>query len=265
MIRLRAFVAVVVALVAAAAAADERGFAVDGRAVQLIDAGAKKPAPLVVALHCYGCAPEHLPDKLGLAALARQHGFVVAVPAGMKDHEGSPFWNATEACCDFDRKKPDDVGYVVHVIDELVRRGVADGKRVYLVGFSSGGFLAWRIACDHADKIAAIASIGGGAPTTCKPSAAVAVLEVHGSADTTVPVAGGKLGDGLPQLAIVPSARAALDAFARVDGCAPPDGAGRRRCTRAAAELWMLPGGHWPTVDAGFGGRLWSWLAAQHK
>src|SRR4051812_31747351 len=176
-----------VAATAATAAADERGY-------QLLNAEAKKPAPLIVSLHCYSCPADYVPEKLGLAALAKQHGFVVAIPAGRVDHEGAPFWNATDACCDFDGKKPDDVAYVVRVIDELVKKGVADAKRVYLVGYSNGAFLAYRVACDHADKIAAIASIAGAAPTTCKPSAPVAVLDVHADRDSVVPAAGGTLG-----------------------------------------------------------------------
>jgi len=227
--------------------------------------GAPKRAPLLVALHCHHCSPSLLPDRLGLEALARKHGFVVAVPSGEIDVKGARFWNATEACCDFYGKKPDDVGYVLGVIDELLASGVADPKRVYLVGFSNGGFLAHRIACDHADKIAAIVSIGASGPLTCKPSAPVAVLEIHGSGDTVVPAAGGKLGEGLPQIATFPSVRAALDDWAKIDGCAAPDASGRRSCARGAVELWMLPGEHWPEVGADFGERLWRWLAPRHK
>ncbi len=258
MIRLRAFVAVAIALTATVAAADERGY-------QLLNTNVSKPAPLVVALHCYGCSPMQLTHQLGLDALAKRHGFVVAVPAGLTDRTGTTFWNATDACCDFYGQKPDDVGYVMRVIDELVKKGIADKRRVYLVGFSNGGFLAHRLACDHADKIAAIVSIGGGAPATCKPSSPVAVLDIHGEADSVVPAAGGTLGNGLPQRATFPSARTALETWARVDGCARADAAGHRRCAHGAVDLWMLPGGHWPQMDVGFDERLWEWLAAQHK
>lgn len=32
-----------------------------------------------------------------------------------------------------------------------------DRSRVYFVGHDNGGFMAYRLACDHSDKIAAIA------------------------------------------------------------------------------------------------------------
>jgi polyhydroxybutyrate depolymerase len=237
---------------------------VDDRGYEVVNRQAK-PAPLVVVLHCFGCPPSWLPQKLGLEKLAKEHGFVVAIPVGHSDSQGNPFWNATAACCDFDDKRPDDIGYVTHVIDELVSRGVADPRRVYVLGFSNGGFLAHRLACEQAGKIAAIASIGGGAPTTCTPPAPVAVLEVHGQADEVVPAGGGKLGGGVPPLAAAPSLQAALAPWLRIDRCGAPDSAGHRRCERGAVELWTPPGGHWPTTGSDFGERLWQWLAAQHK
>jgi polyhydroxybutyrate depolymerase len=215
--------------------------------------------PLVVVLHCYGCTPADLPDRLHLDALSRQHHFAVAAPAsGHVDKRGVTYWNATAACCDFDGTEPDDVGAIVKLIDERLKKGDVDPKRVYLVGFSNGAFLAWRIACEHADKIAAIVSIGGGAPATCAPSSPVAVLEIHGRDDTVVPFAGGKLGEGLPQRATFPSAKDGLATWARVDHCA----VGAPGCR---VQQWLMAGGHWPTTNGGFGERIWTWLAAQRK
>jgi polyhydroxybutyrate depolymerase len=215
--------------------------------------------PLVVALHCYSCPASHLPDTLALDALAEKHHFALAAPAsGHTDHNGNSFWNATPACCDFEGKGYDDVGAVVKLIDERVKKGEVDPKRVYLVGFSNGAFLAWQIACTHADKIAAIVVIGGAAPMSCTPSSPVAVLEVHGRDDTTVPVSGRKLGGGLPQRASFPSAKEALAVWGRVDHCT----VGAPDCR---VQQWLLPGGHWPDTGKDFGERVWTWLATQHK
>jgi len=214
--------------------------------------------PLVVVLHCYGCTPNFLPEQLGVSALAAEHHFAVAVPQGHKDARGNLYWNATPACCDFDGNKDDDVGAVLRLIDRLVKGGKVDPKRVYLVGFSNGAFLAWRIACEHAEKIAAIVSIGGAAPATCAPSSPVAVLDVHGKSDDLVPLAGGKLGGDLPKLATFPAAQDALGVWGRIDHCT----VGAPGCR---VQQWIVPGGHWPTTDAGFGARVWTWLAAQHK
>jgi polyhydroxybutyrate depolymerase len=215
--------------------------------------------PLVIALHCYGCTATELPARLGLEALAAKYHFAVAAPAsGHTDSRGTTYWNATDACCDFEGKRPDDVGAIVRLIDERVKKGDVDPKRVYLVGFSNGAFLAWRVACEHADKVAAIVAIDGAAPATCTPSSPVAVLEVHGRDDDVVPVGGGALGAGLPRRAGFPSAKDALALWGRVDHCA----VGAPGCR---VQQWLLPGGHWPETGRDFGERVWTWLAAQHK
>ncbi|MGZ3441796.1 MAG: alpha/beta hydrolase family esterase [Polyangia bacterium] len=241
-----------------AANADDRGY-------ELHNKDAKKPAPLIVALQCYGCPPTFVPKLLGLEELARRHNALLAIPVALSDRNGNPFWNATPACCDFDGRKPDDVAYIVRVIDDAVARYGADPRQVYLVGSSNGGFLAHRIACERSEKIAAIVSVGGAAPETCKPSSPVAVLEVHGRNDDVVPVDGGKLGAGLPQRAPIPSARAALEVWARIDGCGAADANGRRRCKRGAADLWLMPGGHVPDLEGDFAEHLWQWLAGHRK
>lgn len=212
--------------------------------------------PLVVLLHCYGCTATELPGQLHLDTLAAKAHFAVAAPAsGHVDARGATYWNATAACCDFEGKGHDDVGAIVKLIDERVKAGGIDRKRVYLVGFSNGGFLAWRIACEHADKIAAIVSIGGGAPEKCTPSSPVAVLDVHGGADDVVPAAAHTLGAGLPQRGRFPTAAEALQAWARVDGCTvgaagcrvqqsiSPAVATGRRATRTSASA---SGAGWP-------------------
>jgi polyhydroxybutyrate depolymerase len=178
--------------------------------------------------------------------------------SGHVDSRGATYWNATEACCDFEGKRPDDVGAIVRLVDERVKRGDVDPKRVYLVGFSNGAFLAERVACDHADKIAAVVAIGGAGPARCTPSSPVALLDVHGRDDDVVPVDGGALGAGLPRLARVPAAKEALATWGRVDGCTV-DAPGCR------VQQWILPGRHWPQTGRDFGERVWTWLAAQHK
>ena len=215
--------------------------------------------PLVVALHCYGCAATELPDLLGLTALANAHRFVVAAPeSGHVDSRGASYWNATEACCDFEGKRPDDVGAIVRLIDDEVKHHGVDPKRVYLVGFSNGAFLAQRVACEHADKIAAIVAIGGAGPTRCAPSSPVAVLEVHGRSDDVVPIDGPALGAGLPRRAGYPPVKETLATWARVDRCA----VGAPGC---AVQQWLFDGGHMPRLPRDFGERMWTWLTAQHK
>lgn len=68
-----------------------------------------------------------------------------------------------------------------------------------MLGFSNGGFMAHRLACER-PGIAAIVSIAGMGPApseACKLPASVRVIQIHGDADTVVRYAGGRtLGDG---------------------------------------------------------------------
>jgi len=80
--------------------------------------------------------------------------------------------------------------------------------------------MAYRMACDHADTVAAIISVAGAMfkhPGACKPSHPVSVLEVHGTADDVIPYGGGRF-QGSP----VPGAEESASDWARFDGCARP-------------------------------------------
>ena len=71
-----------------------------------------------------------------------------------------------------------------------------DRKRVYLIGHSNGGFMAYRMACQSADLIAGIASLAGTdvpGPRPLPPSEPVNILHIHGTADDDRPYRGGAL------------------------------------------------------------------------
>ena len=99
-----------------------------------------------------------------------------------------------------------------------------DSKRVFFVGHSNGGFMSYRVACDHAAEVAAIVSLAGATFATaasCAPSSPVAVLEIHGSADDTVLFDGGNLGAlfGGPRVGDYPGAGTSVATWAAYDGC----------------------------------------------
>src|SRR5256885_7702700 len=56
-------------------------------------------------------------------------------------------------------------------------------SRIYVFGHSNGGFMANRLGCDQADKLAAVVSLAGETyanQTKCAASAPVAYLQVQG-------------------------------------------------------------------------------------
>ena len=55
----------------------------------------------------------------------------------------------------------DDIGLTRAIIAEADSRLCLDGKRIFVTGFSNGGFMSHRIACELADLVAAIAPVSG--------------------------------------------------------------------------------------------------------
>ncbi len=246
---------------------------------------ASKPAALVLAFHGYGDNDDGptLEKYFELEPLADTEGFLYVTPNGTKDKSGQRFWNATDACCDFDTLRPDDVGYVRALVADVGKHHAIDPKRVYAVGLSAGGFFAHRLACDASDVFAAVVSQSGATyvdASKCKPTDPLALVEIHGTKDDTVLFDGGHMSYGDVNTDY-PSAHDTVAHWAGYDGCtgALADsgesrdvfaqykvGVSRYACTRGAVELWTATDGvHAPAYSPNFAKTIWSFFAAHPK
>jgi polyhydroxybutyrate depolymerase len=152
--------------------------------------------PLVIALHGYTSNGAEMESYMRIAAEADRRGFLYAFPDGSRDSHGDRFWNATDACCDLYGSGIDDSRYLTDVIDAIQRAYPVDPRRVYLIGHSNGAFMAFRAACDHADRITAIAAFNGAMwqdTSRCRPSQPVSVLAIHSTADEYIAHGGGSI------------------------------------------------------------------------
>jgi len=124
---------------------------------------------------------------VGLDAEAERRGFAVAYPdADLGSFDAGP-------CCN--RRKPGDLRFVDAVIRYARRHVGIDQRRIAAVGFSNGGFMAYRLACQRARTFTAIAVVAGAEITRpCRPAAPVSVLHIHGARDTRVSPQGGRFG-----------------------------------------------------------------------
>jgi polyhydroxybutyrate depolymerase len=177
-----------------------------------------RPAPLILALHGYTSDAKEVESYLRLTPESDRRGFIYAYPDGTTDDRGERFWNATDACCAFSGAAPDDSRYLSELIATIQGSYRIDRGRVYLIGHSNGGFMAFRMACDHADQITAIVSVNGASwndAARCRPSRPVGVLAVHSSSDETVAFGGGVIGR-----AAYPSAATTVAQWLGYDRCA---------------------------------------------
>lgn len=239
-----------------------------------------RPTPLVVVLHGYGANGVAQDAYFGVCRLGEERGYLCAYPDGTVDAQGKHFWNATDACCNFGGKDVDDVAYLDAVIDDMSGRYNVDPRRIFLIGHSNGGFMAHRMACDRAGRIAGIVSLAGATwqeSARCRPTAPVAVLQAHGDMDEAVPYLGGPG---------VPAASRSVSFWAAHNRCAAPDPQDPRQdldldgavegaetavvrypgCQGGAAELWTLRGsGHLPKLGMAWARAAYDFLAAHPR
>ncbi len=240
-----------------------------------------KEYPLVVVLHGYGASGFVQSAYFNTSMLPGMDAALVLAPDGTVDASGKQFWNADPACCDFGGKNPDDVGYIGGLIDDVLATWPVDRKQVFIVGHSNGGFMAYRMACERADVIAAIAPLAGLASSdaaACKPSRPVNVLHMHGTADDTVPYGPtsaigtvGALGS-VAQWAAKNGCGATRTPGSDVDLVPTIAGAETHRSTETdcpaegAVELWAIEGaGHVPAFGSSFLGTLMQWFTDHRR
>lgn len=255
------------------------------------------PLPFVMLLHGRGNTGQGEEDYMMLRPLSEARLFLYCYPdatdsliSGFGTVWNFHSWNDADAAA-FGIPNVDDVGYLRSVIEEIARRFAMDRKRVYLVGGSNGGSMAYRMACECADLVAGIASRAGTMFLDfglCQPSGPVNILHYHGTADAELHYEGGALTipsapfntfpfpsvmrnlqnwagyngasnlttEAAPSLDSTPDVPGLDTVVTRYTTC-PPGG---------AVELWsIIDGSHKPALTSEFSPRLIDWLLAHPK
>jgi poly(3-hydroxybutyrate) depolymerase/protein-S-isoprenylcysteine O-methyltransferase Ste14 len=182
--------------------------------------GDPRPRPLVLALHGTGGSAARIQHFLGgeLERGAGERGWLVAYPEAF-----AGAWND----CRRGLRAPsrvegvDDVAFLRAVIGRLAAERRADPDRVFLLGYSGGGHMAFRVALEAPGLVRAVAVFGASLPTddalACEVrQGATNVLVVNGTRDLVNPFGGGEVitPTGVP-LGPVRSSRATAAFFER--------------------------------------------------
>lgn len=144
-------------------------------------AGAAAGRPALLVLHGLTSNPRDVAVTTGFDRLADRDGVLVAYPEGFRNS-----FNAGLCCGAAAELAVDDLGYLTDVVADLRRRGAG---RVAVVGFSNGGMMAYRFACERPDLVDSVGVYAGTLEIpVCRGR--IRALHLHGAEDVTVPFAG---------------------------------------------------------------------------
>ncbi|WAC57508.1 alpha/beta hydrolase family esterase [Gordonia sp. SL306] len=139
------------------------------------------PMPVVFDVHGY-LQPGALQDAWsGMGAYGARHGFAVITP---ETHVLPPKW-------DYGRNGV-DIKFLSALLTHVEQTLCVDKRRVYMTGLSMGAFTASSVACQLADRFAAVAPVSGLQNFAwCRPSRHVPVVAFHGTGDEILSYSGG--------------------------------------------------------------------------
>ena len=159
----------------------------EGRSYHVLEPeGWDGETPLPVLLHFHGWKRQgDLIVKHGrIAGATQKRGVLLLAPNGI-----GRTWNFWQA-------DSDDVGFAAAVIEDAAKRYPIDRNRILVSGYSYGGAMAWRYACQNGAGVAALLAVSGSLTQDERClQAPREVRHVHGLSDTVMDFPMGPAGD----------------------------------------------------------------------
>jgi len=237
---------------------------------------AAQPTPLVVVLHGRPSTAASMAAISEMNAVAARRGFIVVYPEGL-DNEWNTHFDLIRSNASLSGGRStlpqDDVGFLETLTEDLGVDLNIDRSRMYVAGFSNGGFMTMRMACSAADTFAGFAEVGAALYVemndVCRRSPASPILLMHGTGDRSIPYDGVTVANpqGGEPIRITLSVIDTVSFFARRNGCTMAGQSttfaesGRspgthvirfvpNECTGAPLEYYLINGGGhtWPGV-----------------
>jgi len=146
--------------------------------------GNDEPAPLIINMHGYGSTALQQQAYSQMDYVAHSQNIAVVYPQGLNYS-----WNVFTY---WDGNLYDDVGFISSMIDNITENFNIDLDKIYACGMSNGGYMAYRLACDLSDKIAAFGSVTGNfminsSQNDCQDQdREIPIIHLHGTSDAVV-------------------------------------------------------------------------------
>ena len=143
---------------------------------------ANQELPLLIVLHGLTQTGNGIMDITDFNTIAEDNNFIVCYPDGIN--------NSFNANMNVTVSTADDLGFIESLFSYFEQNMNSDPLKRYLTGFSTGGFMCHKLACESSLCFAAIATVSGNMSdtvhTNCSPNNLTSVLHIHGTADPVV-------------------------------------------------------------------------------
>lgn len=151
-----------------------------------------EPLPLVFVLHGAGGNARTAENSFKFNQYAKEKNFIVVYPNGTNILPTALSWNGGICCGYAVQYDVNDVHFFEQLINQLNSHYNIDNDKIFFTGFSNGGYMSHRMACELPQKVNSIASLSGSIGIDeCKPNKEISVLIIHGTKDLQVPYYGG--------------------------------------------------------------------------
>ena len=145
--------------------------------------------PVVLNFHGFSGDAYQYMNETDMRILSESENFILIYPQGL-DLDGEPHWNACPNGGD-NKSDVDDFGFIETLIEEIYSNYNIDLERIYAVGYSNGGMMAYGLANHKSEIIAAVASVSGSMLDCTGPTShPMPVIHLHGTNDFDLPYNG---------------------------------------------------------------------------
>ncbi len=153
---------------------------------------ASRKTPVFLILHGTGIDAASTIRLYGLIEKANETGFLLVAPEASPCPEGvskgTPYWNSGgEKTCP--KSRTNDVGFLRAVLEDLSKglKFTPDRNRIFIAGHSGGANMAYRMACEASDIVAAVGTVAGVyGPRACPMREPVSVIAFNATSDLAV-------------------------------------------------------------------------------
>lgn len=145
---------------------------------------------IAILLHGAPGTPKKVNTIFDAKLIGNTQNLLVATPQGINRFWG---WDSVNDTANI----LDDVNFLSSAIDNLKVEYNVSSNKVYIIGYSAGGFMTYKLACTIPEKITAIVALAGqfrGEFTKCSTSTPVTMHHIHSYVDNEVPIEGRELG-----------------------------------------------------------------------